>query len=102
MDGDDDNDDNGKSVIDKLIDVVTNSASEVTKAALPSGQMTNGLLIGDAAIAPEAIPVPTARPARKKRAAAPYRANKRVAPSGRELRRLQQKNCTKESSQEGC
>jgi hypothetical protein len=51
----DDKDDNDKSVIDKLMDVVTTSASEVAKAALPNGQMTNGLLVGSAAIAPEAI-----------------------------------------------
>jgi len=76
----DDNEDKDKSVIDKLMDVVTTGVSEMAKAALPSGQMTNGqLLVGDASIAPEAIPAPTAKPARKKRAAAPYRANRRVA-----------------------
>ena len=72
----DDKDDNEKSVVDKLIETVTGTVSEVAKAALPNGQMTNGkLLAGDAAIAPEAIPVPTANPTRRKRAAAPYRAN---------------------------
>jgi hypothetical protein len=80
MDDNDNSDDKDKSVIDKLMDVVTTGVSEVAKAALPTGQMTNGqLLVGDAAIAPEAIPAPTEKPARKKRAAAPFRANRRAA-----------------------
>jgi len=75
----DDNDDTDKSVIDKLMEVVTTGVSGMAKAALTTAQKTNGqLLAGDAAIKPEAIPAPTAKAARKKRAAA-YRANKRVA-----------------------
>lgn len=76
----DDNDDTDKSVIDKLMEVVTTGVSGMAKAALTTAQKTNGqLLAGDAAIKPEAIPASTAKAARKKRAAAPYRANKRVA-----------------------
>jgi hypothetical protein len=90
-----DNEDKDKSVIDKLMDVVTTGVSEMAKAALPSGQMTNGqLLVGDASIAPEAIPAPTAKPARKKRAAAPYRAKGRQENSSQEV-------CSKENGKEG-
>ena len=53
----DDNEDKDKSVIDKLMDVVTTGVSEMAKAALPSGQMTNGqLLVDDAALRQRPFP----------------------------------------------
>jgi hypothetical protein len=80
MEDNDDNEDKDKSIIDRLMDVATTAVGEMAKAALPIGQMTNGQsLVGDASIAPEAIPAPTGKPARKKRSAESYRANRRVA-----------------------
>ncbi|HEX2655429.1 MAG TPA: hypothetical protein VHN11_17495 [Xanthobacteraceae bacterium] len=75
-------DDKVKSVIDKLIDTVTGTVSEVAKAALANGKMTKKKLHVDVAIGPKAEPAPQA-PSRKtrrmKRTAPSYRANKRVA-----------------------
>ena len=49
----DNDEDKDKSVIDKLMDVVTTGVSEMAKAALPSSQLTNGqLLVGHASVAP--------------------------------------------------
>ena len=83
-------DDKDKSVIEKLVDTVSNVVGETVRAAvLPTRDMeaeaaaekTNEqMLVGDAAIAPEAIPALIApqKTAVKKRVA-PQKANKRAA-----------------------
>jgi hypothetical protein len=83
-------DDKDKSVIEKLVDTVSNVVGETVRAAvLPTrdteaeavAEKTNEqMLVGDAAIAPEAIPALIApqKTALKKRVA-PQRANKRAA-----------------------
>lgn len=75
----DENDAHKKSVIDKLMDVGTTVVSEVAKAALPTGQRLMGSCWwrrGDCARGHSRT---DRKPARNKRLAAPYRANRRVA-----------------------
>jgi hypothetical protein len=82
-------DDKEKSVIDKVVDAVTSSVGEVVKAAVPTPKQdkeelaeppTEQMLVGDAAIAPEAIPAPIApmKTVRNKRTV-PKKTNKRAA-----------------------
>jgi pantothenate synthetase len=89
MEGIMDDDEKEKSVIGKMVDGVTSAVGDAVKAVMPIAkpdteeiaERTNEqMLIGDAAIAPEAIPAPIApvKTVRRKRTA-PSRANKRVA-----------------------
>jgi hypothetical protein len=79
-------DDKDKSAIDKLMDIVTGAVGETVKSAVMPTRDTEAealaektneqMLLGDAAIAPEAVPAPVAS---KKRSAAPKKSAKQVA-----------------------
>jgi len=84
-----DDDEKEKSVVGKMVEGVTSAVGDAVKAVLPTpkpdteeiAEGTNEqMLIGDAAIAPEAIfaPIPPIETVSKKRTA-PRRSNKRVA-----------------------
>jgi hypothetical protein len=74
-------DDKDKSVIGKLVDTVTSAVGGVVKAAVMPTHDTDAeavaektneqMFLGDAAIAPEAIPAPTAPKTIAKRSSAP-------------------------------
>src|SRR5882762_7185481 len=71
-------DDTDKSVIDKLADIVKNAVlpSQDPEEEALAEKTNEQMLLGDAAIAPEAVPAPVAS---KKRSAAPKKSAKQVA-----------------------
>jgi hypothetical protein len=83
-------DDKEKSVIDKLVEGVSNAVGEIAKAAVMptrnedaeavAAKTNEQLYLGDAAVAPEAA---MAQIGPKKRNTAPKRINKRVAKSAK-------------------
>jgi hypothetical protein len=105
MEGIMDDDDKEKSVIGKVVDAVTSSVGDAVKVVMPTpkpdteeiAERTNEqMLVGDAAIAPEAVPALIApkKTAVKKRVG-PQRANKRTAKA---VKKRRKKSAAKKAS----
>jgi hypothetical protein len=95
-------DDKDKSVIDKLADIVKNAVlpSQDPEEEALAAKTNEQMLIGDAAIAPEAAPALIApkKTAPKKRRAAPKKSAKQVAPPAAKTPKKAAKKAAKKSS----
>jgi hypothetical protein len=90
-------DDTDKSVIDKLADIVKNAVlpSQDPEEEALAEKTNEQMLLGDAAIAPEAVPAPVAS---KKRGAAPKKSAKQVARPAAKTSKKAAKKAAKKSS----